>query len=63
MSFLRILSSLMRTWGGFPGRSPIAAGQTRLTSEFFYDRISEKKLQLVGMYFLSIQLSLRPRFN
>jgi hypothetical protein len=35
MSFLRTLSSLMRTREGLPGRSPIAPSQARLTLEFF----------------------------
>ena len=47
-----------------PGRSSrsvthpeIAPGQARLTLEFFRDRLSEKKLQLVDMSILSILLS------
>ena len=35
----------------------IALGQARLTSEFFGDQLSEKKLQLVGMSILLILLS------
>jgi hypothetical protein len=35
----------------------IALGQTCLTSELFGDGLLEKKLQLVGMSILSIQLS------
>jgi hypothetical protein len=47
MSFLRTLSSLMRTREGLPGRSPIAPSQARLTLELFCDGLLEKKLQLV----------------
>ena len=35
----------------------IAPGQARLTSEFFRDRLPEKKLQLVGMSIILILLS------
>src|SRR4051812_47115169 len=35
----------------------IALGQARLTLEFFSNELPEKKLQLVGMGFLSILLS------
>src|SRR6185437_8800524 len=38
----------------------IAPGQARLTSEFFGDRLPEKKLQLVGMSILLIILSTGP---
>ena len=38
----------------------ISPGQARLTSEFFGDRLPEKKLQLVGMSILLIILSLGP---
>ena len=38
----------------------IAPGQARLTSEFFGDRLPEKKLQLVGMNILLILLSPGP---
>jgi hypothetical protein len=52
-SFLRILSSLMRTREGLPGRSPIALSKTRLTLEFFFlNGLSEKKLQVIGMSIL-----------
>jgi hypothetical protein len=52
MSFMRTLSSLMRTWVGLPGRSPIAPSQARLTLEFFSDGLPEKKFQLVDMSIL-----------
>src|SRR3954462_7125749 len=38
----------------------IALGQARLTLEFFSNELPEKKLQLVGMGFLSILLSHAP---
>ena len=38
----------------------IAPGQARLTSEFFRDRLPEKKLQLVGMSILLTLLSPGP---
>ena len=42
-------------------RTPqISPGQARLTSEFFGDRLPEKKLQLVGMSILLILLSPGP---
>ena len=41
--------------------SQISPGQARLTSEFFGDRLPEKKLQLVGISILLILLSLGPR--
>jgi hypothetical protein len=56
-SFLRTLSSLVRTREELPGRSPIAPGQARLTLEFFRDGLPEKKLQLVDMSILLILLS------
>jgi hypothetical protein len=43
-SFLRILSSLMRTREGLPGRSPIALSKTRLTLEFFFERAFGKEV-------------------
>ena len=50
----------MRTREELPGRSPIAPGQARLTSELFADGLPEKKLQLIGMSILLILLSLGP---
>ena len=38
----------------------ISPNQTRLTSEFFRDRLPEKKLQLIGMSILYIILSPEP---
>ena len=38
----------------------IAPGQARLTSEFFGDRLPEKKLQLIGISILLILLSSGP---
>jgi hypothetical protein len=60
MSFLRTLSSLVRTWEELLGRSTIAPGQARLTLEFFGDELPEKKLQLIDMSILLILLSPRP---
>ena len=51
----------MRTREELPGRSPIAPGQARLTSELFADGLPEKKLQLIGMSILLILLSPGPR--
>jgi hypothetical protein len=48
ISFLRTLSSFMRTRDGLPGWSPITPSEARLTLEFFYG-LPEKKLQLIGM--------------
>jgi len=42
------------------GRSPIAPGQARLTSELFADGLPEKKLQLIGTSILLILLSPEP---
>ena len=50
----------MRTREELPGRSPIAPGQARLTSELFADGLPEKKLQLIGMSILLILLSPGP---
>jgi hypothetical protein len=52
MSFLRTLSSLMRTREGLPGRSLIAPSQARLTLKFLVMGFRKKKLQLVGMSIL-----------
>ena len=63
MSFLHTLSSLVCTRESTSlsvTHPQIAPGQTRLTSEFFGDRLPEKKLQLVGMNILLILLSSRP---
>ena len=59
-SFLRTLSSLVRTREELSGRSPIATGQARLTLEFLRDGLPEKKLQLVGTSILLILLSPEP---
>jgi len=50
----------MRPREELPGRSPIAPGQARLTSELFADWLLEKKLQLIGMSILLILLSPGP---
>ena len=50
----------MRPRKKLPGRSPIALGQARLTSELFADGLPEKKLQLIGMSILLILLSHGP---
>ena len=50
----------MRPREELPGRSPIALGQARLTSELFADGLPEKKLQLIGMSILLILLSPGP---
>ena len=41
----------------------IAPGQTRLTSEFFGDRLPKKKLQLIDMDILLILLNLWARVS
>src|SRR6185312_4764102 len=55
---------LTRAHSGKTSRSvthpQISPGQARLTSEFFGDRLPEKKLQLVGMSILLILLSPGP---
>jgi hypothetical protein len=62
-SFVRTLSSLMRTRENFPVGHPsqIAPSQARLTSRLFRDRLPKKKMHLVGMDTLLILLSLGPR--
>jgi hypothetical protein len=67
-SFVRTLSSLMRTRENFPvGRSSqISSSQARLSWRFFRDRLPKKKMHLVGMVTLLILLSFglgyhRPR--
>ena len=50
----------MRTREELSGRSPIAPGQARLTSELFADGLPKKKLQLIGMSILLILLSPGP---
>jgi zinc transporter ZupT len=61
-SFVRNLSSLMRTQENFSVGHPsqIARSQARLTLRFFRDRLLKKKMHLVGMITLLILLSLRP---
>jgi hypothetical protein len=62
-SFVRTLSSLMRTRENFPVGHPsqIALSQARLTWRFFRDRLPKKKMHLVGMDTLLILLSLGLR--
>jgi hypothetical protein len=61
-SFVRTLSSLMRTRENFPVGHPsqIAPSQARLTWRLFRDRLPKKKMHLVGMDTLLILLSLGP---
>jgi hypothetical protein len=61
-SFVRTLSSLMRTRENFPDGHPsqIAPSQARLTWRFFRGRLPKKKMHLVGMITLLILLSLGP---
>jgi hypothetical protein len=61
-SFVRTLSSLMRTRENFPVGHPsqIAPRQAHLTWRFFRDRLPKKKMQLVGINTLLILLSLGP---
>src|SRR5688572_23559783 len=61
-SFVRTLSSLMRTRENFSVGHPsqIAPSQARLTWRFFRDRLPKKKMHLVGMDTLLILLSIRP---
>jgi hypothetical protein len=58
-SFVRTLSSLMRTRENFPvgHTSQIPPSQARLTWRFFRDRLPKKKMHLVGMDILLILLS------
>jgi hypothetical protein len=59
-SFMRTLSSLMRTRENFPVGHPsqIAPSQAHLTWRFFRDRLPKKKMHLVDMSTLLILLSL-----
>jgi hypothetical protein len=59
-SFVRTLSSLMRTRENFPVGHPsqIAPNQARLTCRFFRDRLPKKKMHLVGMDTLLFYLAL-----
>jgi hypothetical protein len=59
---VRTLSSLMRTQEDFPAGHPSqnAPSQARLTWRFFQDRLPKKKMHLIGMITLLIQLSLGP---
>jgi hypothetical protein len=61
-SFVRTLSSLMRTRENFPVGHPsqIAPSKARLTWRFFRDKLPKKKMHLVGMITLLILLSLGP---
>jgi hypothetical protein len=63
-SFVRTLSSLMRTRENFLVSHPsqIAPSQERLTWRFFRDRLLKKKMHLVDMSTLLILLSLRPGY-
>jgi hypothetical protein len=60
MSFLRTLTSLMRTQEGLPDRSPIAPSQARLTLEFFEMGFRKRSCNLFVWVSLSILLSLGP---
>jgi hypothetical protein len=64
-SFVRTLSSLMRTRENFPIGHPsqIALSQACLTWRFFRDRHSKKKMHLIGMDTLLILLSLGPGYH
>jgi hypothetical protein len=61
-SFVRNLSSLMRTQENFSVGHPsqIAPSQAHLTWRFFRDRLPKKKMHLVDMITLLILLSLGP---
>jgi hypothetical protein len=63
-SFVRTLSSLMRTRENFPvgHTSQIAPSQARLTWRLFRDRLPKKKMHLVDMITLLIVLSLGPGY-
>jgi hypothetical protein len=61
MSFLRTLSSHMRTREGLSGRSPIAPSQARLILEFFKTGFRKRSCNLLVWVSLSILLSLGPR--
>jgi hypothetical protein len=64
-SFMRTLSSLMRTRENLPVGHPsqIAPSQARLTWRFFRDRLPKKKMHLVGMITLLILLNLWPEYH
>jgi hypothetical protein len=64
-SFVRTLSSLMRTRESFPVGYPsqIAPRQAHLTWRFFRDRLPKKKMHLVDMSTLLILLNLGPRYH
>jgi hypothetical protein len=63
-SFVRTLSSLMRTRENFSVGHPsqIAPSQAHLTWRFFRDRLPKKKMHLVCMNTLLILLSLGPGY-
>jgi hypothetical protein len=65
MSFVRTLSSLMRTRENFSVGHPsqIAASQARLTWRFFRDRLPKKKMHLIGMDTLLILLSIGSGYH
>jgi hypothetical protein len=64
-SFMRTLSSLMRTRENLPVGHPsqIAPNQARLTWRFFRDRLPKKKMHLVDISTLLILLSLGPVYH
>jgi hypothetical protein len=64
-SFVRTLSSLMRTRENFPVGHPsqIALSQACLTWRFFRDKLPKKKMHIVCMNTLLIVLSLRRGYH
>jgi hypothetical protein len=58
-SFVRTLSSLMRTRENFPNSHPsqIAPSQARFTWRFFRDRLLKKRMHLIGIDTILILLS------
>jgi hypothetical protein len=64
-SFVCTFTSLMRIRENFPVGHPsqIARSQARLTWMFFRDRLSKKKMHLVGMDTLLILLSFGPGYH
>jgi hypothetical protein len=64
-SFVRTLSSLMRTRENFPVGHPsqIAPSQACLTWKFIRDKLSKNKMHLVGMDTLLIILTLGPGYH
>jgi hypothetical protein len=64
-SFVRTLSSLMRTRENFSVGHPsqIAPSQAHLTWRLFRDRLPKKKMHLIGMDTLLILLSLGPGYH